>query len=36
MGRRMVIIYFAIGFIPCIGKIKTLIGMDLYGGKYEK
>jgi len=32
----MVIIYFAIGFITCLGKIKTLNGKDLSGGNYEQ
>jgi len=32
----MVIIYFAIGFITCLGKIKTLNGMNLCGGNCEQ
>jgi len=32
----MVIIYFAIGFITCLGKIKTLNGKDLSGGNCEQ
>jgi len=32
----MVIIYFAIGFITCLSKIKTLNGMDLSGGNCEQ
>ena len=32
----MVIFFFAVGFITCLGKIKSLNDIDLYGGNYEQ